>query len=500
MYEKQTGILNSRRRTWNENKVAICVAVAVTLAVGIGIWVLWLSKAADFEYRLNTLVILEGQNVYPEDFLYPSAHMERVSASFRSHTSRPVVGHNRIPLVLTRGLRRVVTTADLIVLAPADYVQIEFSDEGQDIEPADFLRNSSIANGVPFEVRFITETLRPEEYPAGRFPVQLSLNGETFHSVLDVVDTIPPEATPVDMTIPMGEEIFPADFVTDIYDVSPIASISFAAEPDIYSAGSQTVEIVVEDAFGNRGFFEAQLYVLPNEVPPVIEGARTIDSMVGNTIMYRRGVEAFDAFGRPLGFSVDSSGVNQHVIGRYTATYWTEDHCGLSTEVEIIVNVVSIDPAWVDERVDNILAEILLEDMTQVEQARAIFEWVRANVYYTGTISRSFVYEGAFQALQNRRGNCFVRYAISEVMLTRAGIPNQRIVRIPSALTPHNWNLINPDDLGWYHFDTSPAPVYVNRFMFTSSQAARYTRQIVEASGQRDFYTFNPLLYPEITQ
>jgi len=36
--------------------------------------------------------------------------------------------------------------------------------------------------------------------------------------------------------------------------------------------------------------------------------------------------------------------------------------------------------------------------------------------------------------------------------------------------------------------------------MFTSSQAARYTRQIVEASGQRDFYTFNPLLYPEITQ
>jgi hypothetical protein len=355
------------------------------------------------------------------------------------------------------------------------------------------LLNADITGNVSYDVRFLSEMLTPEEYPAGQFPVQLSLNGEDFYSVLDVVDTIPPTATPLSRTIKMGEEVLPEYFVKDIYDASPIASIAFATEPDVLTAGDQIVEIEIDDVFGNRGSFKAQLTVLPNEVPPTIEGIRDIESMMGNTIMYRRGVNAYDAFGRSLDLSVDSSGVNQHVVGTYTAIYWAEDCCGQRTEVEIDVNIVSFDPQWVNDRVDSILDEILQEGMTQVEQARTIFTWIRRNVSYSGSISRRFIYEGAFQALQNRRGNCFVFYSISEVMLTRAGIPNQRIERIPGAATRHNWNLINPDDLGWYHFDATLA-----RFMFTNSQAASYTRQTLASRGTRDFYTFDPSLYPEI--
>jgi transglutaminase-like putative cysteine protease len=465
----------------------------VVLTVGFCIWLHWWTTAAVFDYSLRALVALEGRAVYPDDFLDPAGDMEKVSAYFQNPEMEVAAGLNSVPLTLTRGWRTVETTATLYLLAPLDCLQIEFAAEGQYLNPELFLLNADITGSVSYDVRFLSQMLPPEDYPVGQFLVQLLLNEDTFFATLDVVDTTPPTATPVNKTIQMSEEVVADDFVTDIFDASPITSVAFATEPDVFAAGDQVVEIEIDDVFGNRGSFKARLTVLPNEVPPTIGGVRNIDSMVGNTIIYRRGVEAYDAFGRALDINVDSSGVNQNTVGMYTATYWVVDCCGLRTEIEIDVNIVSVDPQWVDERVDGILEVILQEGMTQVEQARAIFTWVRRNISYASGITRTYVYEGAFQALQNRHGNCFIYYSISEVMLTRADIPNMRIERIPGTPTRHNWSLINPDGMGWYHFDATMA-----RFMFTNSQAANYTRQTQLTTGQQNFYTFNPSLYPEI--
>jgi hypothetical protein len=94
-----------------------------------------------------------------------------------------------------------------------------------------------------------------------------------------------------------------------------------------------------------------------------------------------------------------------------------------------------------------------------------------------------------------------VFYAISELLLTMAGIPNMRIDRIPGTTSTHVWNLINPDELGWHHFDTTPLIVrQLDRFMFTQTQAEEFTR-IINAEGQgRDYFTFDPELYPEIAR
>ena len=238
------------------------------------------------------------------------------------------------------------------------------------------------------------------------------------------------------------------------------------------------------------------------ETPPVFEGLRNIESMQGVPIIYRLGVSAYDGLGRPLEFDVDSSNVDHNKIGVYTAVFRAEDDFGMSTETEVAVHIIRIDPEWVNERIDEVLIEILTDDMTQVDQAQAIFTWIKSNVSFAAMAAApQSAYEGAYRALQDRRGGCTIFSSLSYVMLTRAEIPNLRIDRVPEAPTRHRWNLINPDGLGWYHFDAFPILLGGPRnelYMFTASHAANFTRQMTAVDGVAMYYVYDPDLYPEI--
>jgi len=181
-----------------------------------------------------------------------------------------------------------------------------------------------------------------------------------------------------------------------------------------------------------------------------------------------------------------------HTLGVYTADYIAVDAMGTSVTVTINVTVIEVDPAEVHTRAAAVLEQILRDDMLQVEKARAIFDWVTRNVAYAADIDHESVYGAALQALVHRRGDCFVFYAISEVLLTMADIPNVRLTRY-GGFNRHYWNLVNPDDLGWHHFDTTPLRVReINRFMFTASQAEEFNRIIHQQTGERDYFTFDP--------
>ena len=493
-----------KRRSTGKKVLVTCIVLLFLTAAGFSAWYFWQTTNTTFDYKLQPVVVLEGQRVSPDDFLYPVDYMEEVTADYRSRGFRPTSGRQSVPLILTLGRRTVEATAFLYVLKPVDNIRVEFAADAPDLKPSDFLTNADIARGVAFDLSFVTEPMPLKEYSVGQHPVQLLFNETEFEVMLYVEDTTPPTAELVHKTIPMSESVFPGDFVTDIFDESPITSVVFITEPDVFQAGDQLVEIAVEDLYGNRGTFISLLTVIKNEIPPVIEGTRTIESMLGNPIMYRQGVTATDAFGRTLEFEVDSSGVDQNKTGTYKVTYRVEDCCGLRDEVEVTVYVVNVDPDLVNERVDAILEGIINDNMTQVEKVQAIHSWIRRNVSYTGTIGGpQSAYEGAHRALQDRSGNCFIYYSIGEVMLTRAGIPNMRIERKPGTPTRHRWNLINPDDLGWHHFDAMPTRLgNINRlmYMFTDSQAANFARQLLGSNNIGDFYTYVPELYPEVVQ
>lgn len=146
-----------------------------------------------------------------------------------------------------------------------------------------------------------------------------------------------------------------------------------------------------------------------------------------------------------------------------------------------------------DHLVQVVLDNIIAEDMTKLEQARAVFDFTRTKISYTGDSDKSDWLSGAYEGLTTRKGDCFTYYAVSRALLTALGIDNLEVQRVGGP-TSHYWNLVNCGD-GWYHFDATPRsskmPAFVS-FMFTDAEAADYT-----ARAGREYYTFDGSLYPE---
>jgi len=318
-----------------------------------------------------------------------------------------------------------------------------------------------------------------------------------------MIGTPPPGADIVDVTINIGDSVIPMDFIENIHSESEIISVEFVREPDVLAHTNQVVDIIITDEHEKSATFKANLIIRINREKPTIEGTGTIMSTVGNPIIYRQDVVARDDFGRPLELHVDSSEVNQNQVGVYAIKFWATDLTGNTTEIIEEVHIMNVDVNYVFEQVDIILGDIVNSEMSQLERVRAIHAWIRANISYASVIGGpETVLEDAYRALRERRGNCYVFYAIGEVMLTRAGIENRPVDRIPGTPTRHRWSLVNPDNLGWHHFDTTPTRLGLGSetAFFTDSQARDFTNRFIDFNGTQDFYTYNPDLYPPVVQ
>jgi hypothetical protein len=318
--------------------------------------------------------------------------------------------------------------------------------------------------------------------------------------MLSVTDTTPPKAELADKTVNTGSMVYPEDFIKSVADASEYTVSFFEDEPpDVFISGEQDVYLVLEDIYGNRSEYGAVLKVIPNTSPPVFYGVRDIEALLGGNVKYRADVTAEDSFGNPLSYTVDSSSVDMDTAGIYEVVYSVTDADGNETKEQAFVTVAAVDEETLYKLVDGVLDQIIHEDMTQVEQARAIFNWARNNVGYVSTSPKDTVFEGAYRGFRERSGDCFIFYAVSEVMLTRVGIENMRVTRVDGK-TNHYWNLINPDGLGWYHFDATPNQVRsLDRFMFTDSQAEEYTERIRVETGAINYYNYDKDAHPEVT-
>ncbi len=237
---------------------------------------------------------------------------------------------------------------------------------------------------------------------------------------------------------------------------------------------------------------------------PVFTGVKDMEVFLGDSVMYRKNVSASDAFGNPIDFTVDSSKVDIHKQGEYEVLYIAEDAGGNRAVEEINVRVSGVSEEALNEMVNPLLEKLVNDEMTPVEKARKIFNWINENILYVSNAEKASVYDSAYQGLKKRYGDCYTYYALSEIMLTRAGIENLMVTRTGGS-SNHYWNLINPDGDGWYHFDTSPlnknvAGQGINRFMFTAEQAEEYTGIIHDKTGKENYYTYDKTLYPEVVE
>jgi len=498
-----------KKRQYVLNKAMLVLLFVFLSAIGFLGWYFWRTTFAVFDYQVQSLVVLEGWTIDPNDFLTPGKNTQGVTVVYRNPVFTPSIGQQEVQLTLSMGWRTVNTTTKLCILTAIHEMEHEFAEAGPALKAVDFITNAEAAAGMPFDIRFTEEPKQLNDFPVGEYTLRIALNGVPFNVLLTVKDTTPPDAVSVSKSILIGEEVNPGDFVTGVTDASdhlPITISYYNEEPDIFGH-DQTVAIKVEDYYGNYRVIYSGLSVRHNIEPPVIEGTGQIIINVGGVIRYMQGVTAFDDFGRDLTsmILVDDSGVDPFSVGVYPVRYEITDFSGNFIEIIETVHVLDIDMNLINEEVDSLLEGIINEDMTQLQMVRAIFSWVRGNITYAPSSERiDTAYEGAYRALREGRGNYFVYYSISELMLSRAGIPNIPINRIESSPVKHRWNLVNPDDLGWHHYDSYPIRLGLGIQMafFTDSQAIDFTNQIANLAGSdiSDYYTYDQALYPFIVQ
>ena len=499
--------------------ILLIVIIGSALTGGFFYW--WINFA-EFTYTLQPVVIIEGQTVYADDFLPANERTRGITADFQNPAFAPVPGPMTVPLTLKLKLRSLETNATLYVLTPENEITHEFRSEAPDLTPSDFVTNAQIARGIPYELYFVEQPLPLRDYSVGEHTLRMALDGMPFEAKLTVTDTTPPFAHPVDVVIEIGEELTPEDFIEDLYDHSLIESVAFfeneQGETSLIAMQDRDVYIEITDIHDNSAVLKSSLSIIKNSSPPVFTGVEAlsvggrtvIESLVNSPVPYPEEVVAHDDFGREIAIVIDDTTLDINTIGEYSILYIAEDFSGFRTDFEVQVFIIDVDPEEVNAWVDAKLSEILTPEMTFERKLRAIFNTVRNTIAVTtspGDEWTGSVYTAAHHAINSRRGDYYHFYALSEIMLTRAGIENMRIERSESSSysNEHLWNLVLDDETGgWYHYDSTPATNWITmnsiQHMFTEKDSELIDEHIRIALGRstKGYYSFDEFMYPEI--
>ena len=419
-----------------------------------------------------------------------------VSVSFKRQPDFNQQGaHDTIVVLEDTSRNKTELTARLIVFGIKQALGVEAGAPG--VEPRDFLDVPAGYEDLQadIEMSFQTGIGRPEIDAPGDYEVVINANGLIFVSTVKVADTSPPTSRPADRTICLGTAAEPSFFIADASDASEF-SASFKSTPDFTAIGTQEVTVILEDILGNTSEYTSSLTIVVDTVPPVISGVVNQTVHIGDNVSYRSGVSAYDNVDGDVQVSIESSAVNVQKAGTYSVTYSAADSGGNASVRLSTITVIDLNYDMVYELADQVLAAIITDDMDPAVKVQRIWRWTHDNITYAGTHETETL-RGAYSGLRTRRGNCFIYYAVSEVLLNRAGFDTMRATRV-GGRTNHFWNLINIGT-GWYHYDATPIlGTSVNLYMFTSVQAAEYTRRITNNTIYTNYYVFDRSLYPPI--
>lgn len=363
---------------------------------------------------------------------------------------------------------------------------------GDELPPA-----SRFTSDQTLELAYADEKPSADLAVPGDYPIRIQTGDQIVTAILAVVDTKPPRAMAVDQEIWLGEadSFAPDDFVTQIRDVTPV-SLAFRQPPDLQKAGDQAVIVLLKDSSGNQAEVTARLTVLQDIDKPVIAGATDQTVFIGDTISYRENVTVSDNRDPQPVLEIDNSQVNLSAAGTYPVRYKATDKAGNTAEVTITVTVQQRPEGYVSEDelyalVDQVLAEITTDDMSDLEVLSEIFYWIADHIDYTGTSDKSDWVKGAFLGMTRGTGDCFNYFSTAKAFLTRAGYETIPIERVQDAKTRHYWNLVQYNG-AWYHFDPMPnlAKYHYVCLLRTDAEVADYSRQ------NPRFYEYDPTGIP----
>ena len=260
-------------------------------------------------------------------------------------------------------------------------------------------------------------------------------------------------------------------FLKDADDASDAAFITDMSAIDYNKAGEYEVEISYKD-----NPYKSKLVVTDRE-KPVFTMAEDFTTILGDPITYKSHVAATDNSG-DVSITVGSDAVNPNEPGTYDVTYTATDPSGnsVSTTVQMTIIEQTADEKELNEKLDAILADIITDDMTNKDKAWAIFSYIRNHVGYVSSSEKGDYVKAALQAVKQGQGDCYVYFSIAKAMLTRAGLKNMDIERIPEGDKMHYWNLVDLEDgHGWYHYDTTPRVDHPTIFLWDDAKIREYS-------------------------
>ena len=329
----------------------------------------------------------------------------------------------------------------------------------------------------------------------GSYPVEIQIGTKTYESTLQVVDTAPPKGTPVNQQGGVNGRLEAEAFVTDIEDKTPV-TVSYASEPDFSRGGTQTVTIVLTDAGGNETKLTAELTLVEDFEPPLINGVEDQTVTVGGTIAYKKGITVTDNIDTEVTLEVDSSQVNLQEPGVYTVTYTATDSAGntATATAQITVEEKKAAPTGQEAELAELAAQVLdsitNSSMTKKEIALAIYEWCNTRITYTNSSDKSDWVAEAVNGLNIHAGDCFTYFSVAKALLTQTDIPNIDVLKSDTSHSSHFWSLVDVGE-GWYHFDTTPRKGEGDYFfLVTDEQLETYSR------SHSNSHIFDHSLYP----
>lgn len=236
--------------------------------------------------------------------------------------------------------------------------------------------------------------------------------------------------------------------------------------------------------------------VIRDTTPPVIDGVKDQTVYINSSISYKKNVTVSDNLGGEVTLEIDSSKVDLKTLGKYQVVYVATDQSGNRAEATASISVVARPAGYVDEYVvfelaDKVLAKITTDSMTDWQKLKAIFDYSRNHITYTGSSDKSDWIQGAYRGFVKANGDCFTYYAMARALMNRAGYETIPVTRIPGTPTRHYWSLVKYQG-SWYHFDPClyrPGFPY-ECFLKTDAQVAAYTEKVAY------YYEFDNSKYP----
>ncbi len=360
-----------------------------------------------------------------------------------------------IPICLISG---IILAGIIYYFVQSDLVYSEVYVEAgtSDCDISEFLKHS--ASNVSFSEDSTFDANVPGDYELTILWNMPIFGTQSYNTTLHVVDTTAPTVEFNTDSVTMyttAAAPTATDFVNFINDMTN-CTIDFASDYDFSTEGSFDITVIVKDTSGNETSATIPCTVVEDITPPTISGVEPIEIAQGDTVSYKKNVKVTDDIDDEPSLEVDSSQVNVDKRGTYTLTYIATDAAGnVSTESTTVKIVSAKITAATEETVyamaDEILAEIITDDMTQLQQARAVFDWVVNNITYSESAGIDDLLSAAYKGMYYHVGDCTVKQKTAEVMLNRLGIKNMEIEKIRDT-RGHYWLLIDVGE-GWYHYD-----------------------------------------------